>query len=312
MKEINFYDVEVQFSERLKQNKFTQVIALKNGDFFKNFSDYWLARSKREFSDIETRLTQSTLLNSDEDLCKPLGMVYFEDWDIKSFLGYVMSRAKGISLDDYMLGSMVDADARLAIYNKIQVNLNDIIKKYDNMVFPDLCAENNIFIEPDSLKLQLIDCDGFQIDKYSSGMISEMVAEDKPAWKNSKYLVKGNSSLYTKELDKRSLVLLYFFYVFNVDLFITQSYVNRYDEFISAKLSLDELFSLINLQDDNIKHIVWLIFQMDKKKPNLYLEEYLLCKLSEEYTLEAFRSRYGNIINGSSGFCRRLVPKKGK
>ena len=312
MEKINFYDIELQFKEMLKENKFTRVITLKNGNIFKNFSDDWLIKSKREFSDIETRLTQDILLNSGDDLCKPVGMVYFEDWEIKSFLGYVMNKAKGISLDDYMFDSMLDDTSRLEIYNKIHSNLNNIIKKYDEIVFPDLCAENNIFIEPDSLNLQLIDCDGFQIGKYTSGIISEMVAEDKPAWKNSKYLVKGNTSLYTKELDKRSLILLYFYYVFNVDLFITQSYVNRYGEIISPVISLDKLFNLINLKDDDIKHIVWLIFQMDRKKPNHYLEEDLLAKLADEYTLEAFRSRYGNMINGSNGFCRRLVPKKGK
>lgn len=312
MKCINIYKIIPDFYPLFKEEDTSIVIELKNGQIAKIFNKEWLDKCRRKYSSLEKRIMFSEKLNLDLDIVKPEVLIYVQVFSDKKIIGYIMNKAIGVSLDEYIFSEKMIKKFDLHKYNQIHSNLTKIIKKYPNLVFPDLCSEHNIYINPEDLSLQLIDYDGIQIKEYASGVISNFVNKDKFQWENSKYLSESSTFCYTKELDIRSLVLLYFFYVFNIDLFVTQSYKTVNDDIIPVKLSLDELFHLIELKNDDIKHKVWLIFQNSKNLKNEYFDEESLMEIEEQYVLENFECEYGNKIDGKKGFCRRLVPKNKK
>lgn len=308
--EIIYYDELVpMFDKVLKKDCLSKVILLKDSRVLKVFQCDWLLKSITKYSNIETRIKKLSNLKTEKDVIKPISFVYYKYGYKNFFIGYIMNQAKGISLDKYINNLSLNEQLNLENYNDIYFKLASIIRKYDDIVFPDLCSENNIFIDSSNKLLQIIDCDGLQILEKSSGIISNMVSYDKYNWKNSKYLLNNEQYCYTKQLDIRSLTMLYFYYVFNINLSITKTYINVNDEIVKALISLDQLFSLINLKDDDIKHKIWLIFQLSKDMSNEYFAIDELQKIADKYTLECIDSNYGTTTNGKKKFIRRLTKK---
>ena len=65
------------------------------------------------------------------------------------------------------------------------------------------------------------------------------------------------TGLFTKEIDIKSAIFLYFVDVFGINL----ASVNRLNPYTGQIVTLDEIFSIINLQDVDIKQKVWKLYQ---------------------------------------------------
>ena len=84
--------------------------------------------------------------------------------------------------------------------------------------------------------------------------------------------------MFTKEIDIKSAIFLYFVDVFGVNL----AMVNRKNPWTGQKVTLDTIFHLINLQEPSIQHKVWKLFQ--QSVPNEFLGEDMY-RLAEKYKL---------------------------
>ena len=309
MKKVYYKEISNKIVKIIKKNKLATVYLLNDGKIFKKFCPEWIEFSCRKFSNMESRILDADKFSNNSNLLLPSQIVYCLDGNQEFFVGYIMEKLNSISLDSFIDSFMMEKHLNLKIFNDIYINLMNIIKKYDSIVFPDLCSKDNIFIDPKTFNIQLIDYDGFQVFNKSSGVISDMISLDRTNWENSKYVYMNCNFLYTKNLDIRSLIMLYFYYTFNINLFSVRTYININDELVRAKLSFDQLFNLINLDNEDIMQAVWLLFQMDKDMPNEYLDINVLKGLEEKYFLEKFYSEYGSSVNGGKSFCRRLVLK---
>ena len=94
---------------------------------------------------------------------------------------------------------------------------------------------------------------------------------------NNKYF-DFETGLFTKEIDIRSAIFLYFVDVFGINL----ASVNRINPYTGQMVTLDEIFSIINLQDVDIQQKVWKLYQT--YIPNEFLGDDIY-KLAEQYKL---------------------------
>ena len=94
---------------------------------------------------------------------------------------------------------------------------------------------------------------------------------------NNKYF-DFETGLFTKEINIRSAIFLYFVDVFGINL----ASVNRINPYTGQMVTLDEIFSIINLQDVDIQQKVWKLYQT--YIPNEFLGDDIY-KLAEQYKL---------------------------
>lgn len=86
------------------------------------------------------------------------------------------------------------------------------------------------------------------------------------------------SDLFSKELDVKSAIFLYFVDVFGINL----ASINRINPVTGRVVTFDDIFSMIQLEDVNIQHKVWKLFQ--PSIPNEFLKDDMY-KLAENYRL---------------------------
>lgn len=105
---------------------------------------------------------------------------------------------------------------------------------------------------------------------------------------------------YTKELDKKSLIMLYFLTTFNIDL----NKVGTYNPATGASITLDDVFKLLNLsENEDICQKVWRLFQ--SKLQNEYLGDSVF-DLAEKYSMQVMPVNMGS---GKTGYIKRLTRK---
>ena len=120
-----------------------------------------------------------------------------------------------------------------------------------DIVFPDLCTTENIFVNGN--KVSFIDYDGLQIGSHISSSISSLLGDQKKILIPKYY--DANSQLFKANLDKKSLIILYFITVFNIDLSHSIDLNNVNDsDFL-------QLFETLNLEDQDIQEKIWKAFQ---------------------------------------------------
>ena len=106
--------------------------------------------------------------------------------------------------------------------------------------------------------VQFIDYDGLQIGGHRALSISTSLG-DPTKLINTKY---GTSDLFfTKELDKKSSIILYFLTAFNVNL----NTVGIINPDTGTPITLDDVFEIIKLDDPDVCHKVWKTFQDDQQ-----------------------------------------------
>jgi len=252
----------------LKRCEDTTIIKLPNGDLLKILDDELLEIISDTGYNLETRLGEVDNLIGFTNFSWPTIMLE-DDGVVNS---YVMPYIPGVDFTDYY-ENIFDLTSYANIHSQIENN----IKEGNNrgIVFPDLCTTENIRITDDG-KVVFIDYDGLQIKQMPAVGFSDFLGTPREVMKRKYY--DYQSGLFTKELDIKSAIFLYFVDVFGINL----SVVNRMNPETGRIVTLDDIFSMINLDDVDIQHKVWKLFQ--PSIPNEFLGDDFY-RLAEKYRL---------------------------
>ena len=249
----------------LKRCKDTTIIKLPNNQILKILDLKLLDMLNKTGYGLESRLNEVDNLDKNVNFAYPTVML--EDNGV--ITSYVMPEIPGLDFTNYYKNTL-----DLLSYANIHLQIENNIKTGNNtgLIFPDLCTTENIRITPGD-KVFFIDYDGLQVKHMPAIGYSDVLGDVF----DTKYY-NHETELFTPELDIRSATFLYFVDTFGVDLGV----VNKKNPLTNEYISVDYIFSAINLDDDDIKHKVWKLFQSSEK--NEFLGEDLY-KLAENYKL---------------------------
>lgn len=272
MEKITFSELSNKGLVKIFSGSKSTIFKTKTGEIFKSFSSSYLKFLSSGGIDLEKNILDASPIDGGDDIVIPNKAVYFGN----NFFGYTANFIDGDNLDNFIknlsVGQKCDLDGFASLYQDVE----KVVRDSKNVVFPDLCTLSNLMVTNDGV-VKFIDYDGLQIDGKKTACISTMLGTHEQYF-NPKYLV---GDLYTKELDKKSLIMFYFLVTFNVDL----NYVGKINAFTGKVITLDDIFGQIRLEDDDIKHKVWKCFQTDVK--NDYLGEDVL-RVAQEYDMNAY------------------------
>lgn len=252
----------------LKRCEDTTIIKFPNGELLKILDDELLKIISNTGYNLETRLNEVKNLTGFANFSWPTMML--EDENIVK--AYSIPYIPGVDFTDYY-ENIFD----LASYANIHSQIENNIKAGNNtgIVFPDLCTTENIRITADG-KVFFIDYDGLQIKQMPAVGFSDFLGTPREVLSEKYYDYKFG--LFTKELDIKSAIFLYFVDVFGINL----AAVNRINPETGRIVTLDEIFSIINLNDSDIQQKVWKLFQPAIANEFLGNDLY---KLAEKYKL---------------------------
>lgn len=247
------------------------IFKMKNGDILKIFSPFYLTMAKIGGINLERKIEDSEKVKLSDEIKKPVMSFYDEK---NTFIGYSCNPATGISYNEREDTLSLSQREDLYMYGDIFTKLEKIVKESD-AVFPDLCTCDNIFIDENN-NIQLIDYDGLQVGNQKVMQISTTLGDDRMYY-NSKYM---KNDLFTKNLDKKSLILLYFLSAFNTNLNMVGKKIPETGEIIT----LDMFFEFLGIEDYDFMNKVSKIF--NDKVENEYLGESLY-DIAESYNMIA-------------------------
>ena len=168
---------------------------------------------------------------------------------------------------------------------KIVINANKL-----GIVMPDLCAFKNIIITPDD-KVLFIDYDGMQFgkkDKAISFAEDDMLGSYKEYNAISKY--SNGKFHFTPELDKTSLTVLLFKWIFNEVICVKA--LKRKDG-INQEDLVSSVFEKLNIQDREFKRKV--LANLSDNEPGVFLSEDLE-RIAKNNTMQATLAKDGQFI----------------
>lgn len=252
----------------LKRCKDTTIIQLPNGELLKILDDKLLKTISNTGFCLDERLKEVPNLNQFNNFAFPTRKLE-SNGIINS---YTMSYIPGVDFTDYY-ENIFDLMSYARVHSQIENNIKEGNKV--GIIFPDLCTTENIRITPDG-KVIFIDYDGLQIKKMPAVGFSDFLGQPNEIL-SSKYYDK-NTKLFTKEIDIKSAIFLYFIDVFGINL----ATVNKINPYTQQIVTLDEIFSIINLRNLDIQQKVWKLFQ--QSIPNEFLEDDIYT-LAEQYRL---------------------------
>lgn len=274
MKRIQLNELRNKNLKVINQGEGSFVYLLNDGRIFKAFTRDMLDLLRIVSVDVEFKILDSDKVKLNPAIIKPEVAVY----DGYNFVGYIMEHARGVDYNKYGQSISINDRTNLYKYADFHYKLESIIKSTPNVVYPDICTCDNIYVSDG--EIQLIDYDGMQVDNYRSLSMSTNLGVAGQFFGSKKYM--DDNDLFTKELDKRSLIILYFLDAFNINLNkVGMAMPYGYG---SDVVTLDDVFGCINLLDDDIKHKVWKIF--NDKESNEYLGEDVY-RLAQDYEMTA-------------------------
>lgn len=249
MKKIYLTDLKIE--KKLNENWNSTIYLLKNGKVLKLLKSQNVKKLKMLNIDIEQKILDSKKIESVPEILAPIEAVYTED---NRFIGYTMNLLKGMSADEYFDCFTLEDRTNLFRYAEFYSELEETIKRANEngFIFPDLCSSGNIYINDG--KFIFPDYDGIQAGNYESPTFSSFLGNYTDYF-NTKYM--NENKLFNHNLDKKSIITLYFLDVFQVGLNMVGSYLPSIDQVVT----LDYIFDTINLNNDDMKHKVWKIFQ---------------------------------------------------
>lgn len=276
-------------SKLIKSCDISSVFRLKNGDFLKIFNPEILSLIKSQY-DIEKKIMHARSIANVPEIIIPKTGVY-DSAISNNFLGYVTRPAKGKNFNDFIDEYSIKNHSNLSGYTKIMCDLFEVIKRANkkNVIFPDLCTCDNFFVHDG--KFSFIDYDGIQIENYKVLSMSTALG-DEVQHLISKYFKNG---LFTTELDKKSMLILYFLAVFNIDLNNIGKKVPNTSEIITLKT----IFDILGLEDEIFFKKTSDILS-STKNGDYILED--IVRIDKNYDMHAFaRTR--------NGYIKKLVKK---
>ena len=182
--------------------------------------------------------------------------------------GYTMDKVDGINIDKYESECSSFDKTDLYRYREIYYGLKEFIQKAgDNIVFPNLLDLRNVFITKNGMSFVCFD--DMQIGNVEGYIASDIECNyGGPILRTEKYYKDG---LYTKNMDTRSLIYIYFLLALNFNL----SYFSLFEEGELEHQIQKSLYAL-GIKDDNITHIgekIRLLF--DEYEDNEYIDDFV-------------------------------------
>lgn len=249
----------------------SDLYRLTDGSLLKVFKDDFLDLAVSRGVSLEKKILDSEFLKSSYRINLPTGSYYDKDGKFKA---YSINEVCGANLHSYMMGltscEKLDLNNQALIYS----SLESVVRNNPTIVFPDLCTRENFIINND-FDITAIDFDGLQFGNNHVLGMSDMLG-NYAQYDNLKYMT--HDGFFTKNLDKKSLIYLYFLNTFHIKL-TAVDYVNDPDEKIRL---LCQIFMAIGLDDHSVVDKVWKIYCNDQE--NEYLGEDVF-RLADRYKL---------------------------
>lgn len=259
----------------------SKVYLLSNGKILKLYDESYLEYEKLFCVNTEEKILDSENRELPIEIKKPEIAVY----DGKKFVGEVISSANGVSYANFEERLSYEQSNNLELYANVYTGLESIVRTTSDIIYPDICNYDNIFVSDNGRKIELIDYEGLQVGEYPTLSFSSALGNPNQYNSSKKYckgIAPGSvARLYTKELDIRSLIYFYFRTVFNVDLNIVAEHI----EYLDDMLQLIEMQT--NLKDQDIMHKVWKLFKETEKNEWLGEDVFML---AEKYNIQTFNN----------------------
>ena len=226
---------------------------------------------KSVLPDEEKRVELSCQLNL-YHIERPGHLLYMDN----RFAGFTSKKLDGILLDRYLYDVLPSASYyNLDLLAYLFKDLESIVKRAneEGIVMPDLGNLTNIIVTKKGLFY--IDYSGLQVKDVRTKDISTLLVTN--SWNeilyNYKYYQKD--FLFSPELDKASLIYMFFYLAFRI---------NLKDYNLQNPEILKNIFAnIFKINDETLMHKVWLLYQ---NKPNEFIADYL-SELSRNYKIVA-------------------------
>lgn len=252
MKKKVLHDYDIRKASLLATTETAAILKLNNGSILKIFHPEFIRNSK--LVNLEQKVLDAVPIKHSPEILVPTSAVYSETGQ---FCGYTMPEAVGIDYNTYDDKLTIAQRQDLRKYAQIHSKLEKVLRRNKDIVFPDFCTCDNIFVDNKG-NVQFIDYDGLQVGGHRALSISTSLG-DPTKLLDTKYGTKD--LFFTKELDKRSSIVLYFLTAFNVNL----NNVGIINPDTGIPVTLDDFFEIINLDDQDVCHKVWKTFQDDQQ-----------------------------------------------
>ena len=247
---INFKKIKI-----LKKSPISKVFLLDEKEVLKVYNSSYLKGINRRRA-LERKIQASSTIKLKE-LVLPKKIILING----NFAGYTMEYIKGESYLDIAIAPYRNLD----LINKEYLEIEKIIKKFhkEGIIVPDLLNLTNIIVTEDGLRF--IDYDGMQIRDNKASSVSKILKKDIRHSSTIKYC--NHLGLYTEELDKKSLLILYILITFNNLINDINMDNNRFEK-------IDKLLEELNIsQEDKLKEIINKAYNPRNDIKNEYLEE---------------------------------------
>ncbi|MBP3920887.1 MAG: hypothetical protein J6D28_04905 [Bacilli bacterium] len=247
---IDAHDLQLQQYKILQMKENAGYVLCHDNKIIKIFDDRRIQMLDDYGIDLEEKILASDDINIDF-ISLPTGIIYDND----RFVGYQMSEVDGICYGDILYENMSLYDyAR--VYERFEQILDSASEQ--GIIITDFANSNNIYFSKSLDDIMLIDYDDMQVGfhrtiTYSSNIASAL--KDTP-----KYYHNG---LYTRELNKLSLVYFYFSDVLNFKL-------KRLEQEIgNINFNFNKTCHMLGLMDRDIIDVLSLIYNQREKNPML-------------------------------------------
>lgn len=247
---INFKKIKI-----LKKSPISKVFLLDEKEVLKVYNSSYLKGINRRRA-LERKIQASSTIKLKE-LVLPKKIILING----NFAGYTMEYIKGESYLDIAIAPYRNLD----LINKEYLEIEKIIKKFhkEGIIVPDLLNLTNIIVTEEGLRF--IDYDGMQIRDNKASSVSKILKKDIRHSSTIKYC--NHLGLYTEELDKKSLLILYILITFNNLINDINMDNNRFEK-------IDKLLEELNIsQEDKLKEIINKAYNPRNDIKNEYLEE---------------------------------------
>lgn len=260
----------------VKRCEYSQVLRLVDGRIAKIISPFVLMLYMRAGASLERKIMEADSIVGLDELYRPTSALYSNG----TITGYTMLENKGINYNRYDELRTLRDRTDLYKYASIHSQLESIVKRghhqRNKIVFPDLATCDNIYLDKND-NVSLIDYDGLQVGSNISLSYSTNLGDDSNYY-NSKYR-RGN--LFTEEIDKTSLMMLFFLDVFNVNLKV----IGTRNPVDGKIITLKDFFDIMEFRDERIIKKVEKV--LSSTEDGEYLEDDLF-RLADQYRLEAY------------------------
>lgn len=274
----------------VKNCEYSKILRLEDGRIAKIISPFVLMLYMGAGASLERKIIESDSIVGMDELYKPTSALYSNGL----ISGYTMLENKGMDYNRYDNLRTLRDRTDLYKYASIHSQLESIVRKghsqRNKVIFPDLATCDNIYIDKNG-NVSLIDYDGLQVGSNIALSYSTNLGDDSN-YESYKY---RRGHLFTEEIDKTSLMMLFFLDVFNVDLKV----IGRRNPIDGKIITIKDFFDIMGFDDEVI------IKKVEKVLSSTEEGEYLgddLFRLADQYRMDVYPV-------GPKQYIKKLVRK---